>query len=315
MKILDEGYPAPGGLQMAAKPSAAEEAVDSVAKKKVSTRELDATQIYLKEIEYSPLLTAEEEIKYGRLARQGDDLGRRKMIVCNLRLVVKISRRYMHRGLSLLDLIEEGNLGLIHAVEKYDPEKGFRFSTYATWWIRQNIERAIMNQTRTIRLPIHVAKELNRYYRMDTSLTQELERPPTVEEVSSAMGKPAKAIDKMLDLSERVTSLDVPISQENPSSIMDIIPDSVYPEPVSKLQEGDVSALVNSWLDELDTKEREVIIRRFGLHHYEPATLEKVGEELGVTRERVRQIQMQALSQLRKILMSGGYTEEALLPG
>jgi len=315
MKILDEGYPAPGGVQMAAKPSTAKITVGSVAKKKASTRELDATQIYLKEIEYSPLLTAEEEIKYGRLARQGDDMGRRKMIVCNLRLVVKISRRYMHRGLSLLDLIEEGNLGLIHAVEKYDPEKGFRFSTYATWWIRQNIERAIMNQTRTIRLPIHVAKELNRYYRTDTSLTQELERPPTVEEVSTAMERPAKAIDKMLGLSERVTSLDVPVSQENASPIMDIIPDSVYPDPISMLQEGDVSTLVNSWLDELDTKEREVIVRRFGLHHYEPATLEKVGEELGVTRERVRQIQMQALSQLRKNLMSGGYTEEALLPG
>ena len=314
MKILDEGYPAPGGVQMASKPSTQKKAVGSVAKKKASTRELDATQIYLKEIEYSPLLTAEEEIKYGRLARQGDKMGRRKMIVCNLRLVVKISRRYMHRGLSLLDLIEEGNLGLIHAVEKYDPEKGFRFSTYATWWIRQNIERAIMNQTRTIRLPIHVAKELNRYYRMDTNLTQELERPPTVEEVSIAMERPAKAIDKMLDLSERVTSLDVPISQENPSPIMDILPDSVSPEPISMLQEGDEGALVDSWLDELGTKEREVIVRRFGLHHYEPATLEKVGEELGVTRERVRQIQMQALSQLRKILMSGGYTEEALLP-
>ncbi len=315
MKILDEGYPAPGGVQMESKPRAPKKIDGSVAKKKVSKRELDATQIYLKEIEFSPLLTAEEEIKYGRLTQQGDEMGRRKMIVCNLRLVVKISRRYMNRGLSLLDLIEEGNLGLIHAVEKFDPEKGFRFSTYATWWIRQTVERALMNQTRTIRLPIHVTKELNIYYRTNTRLTQELERPPTLEEVSTAMDKPAKAISKMLDRSERATSLDVPIGQENPSPIMDILPDSVFPEPASLLQEGDVSSLVNSWLKELDKKQRDVIVRRFGLHNFEPTTLERVGSELGVTRERVRQIQMEALSRLRKTLLSRGFSQEALLPG
>jgi len=314
MKCLDEGYPAPGGVQMEAKPSTPKKIDGAVVKQKVSKRELDATQLYLKEIEYSPLLTAEEEIMYGRLAQQGDEMGRRKMIVCNLRLVVKIARRYMNRGLSLLDLIEEGNLGLIHAVEKYDPEKGFRFSTYATWWIRQTVERALMNQTRTIRLPIHVTKELNTYYRTHTRLTQELERPPTLEEVSVAMDKPAKAVGKILDLSERATSLDIPISQENPSPVMDILPDNVFPEPASLLQKGDVSRLVDSWLKDLDTKQREVIVRRFGLHNFEPATLEKVGSELGVTRERVRQIQMEALNRLRKTLLSEGFTEDALLP-
>lgn len=279
----------------------------------VSKRELDATQLYLKEIEYSPLLTPEEEVKYGRLARQGDEIGRRKMIVCNLRLVVKISRRYMNRGLTLLDLIEEGNLGLIHAVEKFDPEKGFRFSTYATWWIRQTIERALMNQTRTIRLPIHVIKELNTYYRTNTRMAQELDRAPTVREVATAMDKPVKTIEKMLDLSERVTSLDLPISKENPRPVMDILPDGVFPEPDSLLQDGDVSILVDSWLMELDEKQREVIVRRFGLHGYETTTLEQVGAELGVTRERVRQIQMEALKRLRKILMNRGYSEDALL--
>ncbi|RUM93517.1 MAG: RNA polymerase sigma factor RpoS [Thiothrix sp.] len=315
MKILDEGYSALGGIQMEAKRRTAKKIDGTVAKKKVSTRELDATQLYLKEIEYSSLLTAEEEIKYGRLVQQGDEMGRRKMIVCNLRLVVKIARRYMNRGLTLLDLIEEGNLGLIHGVEKYDPEKGFRFSTYATWWIRQTIERALMNQTRTIRLPIHVAKELNTYYRTNTRLTQELERPPTMEEVSVAMNKPVEAIGKLLDRSERSTSLDVPISQENPSPIMDILPDNVFPEPDSLLQESDVSTLVESWLKELDTKQRDVIVRRFGLHSFEPTTLEKVGSELGVTRERVRQIQMEALSGLREMLLSRGFSGEALLPG
>ncbi len=315
MKILDEGYPAAGGVRVETRPSAKKNINGLAAKKRASKRELDATQLYLKEIEYSPLLTAEEEIKYGRLAQQGDEMGRRKMIVCNLRLVVKIARRYMNRGLSLLDLIEEGNLGLIHAVEKYDPEKGFRFSTYATWWIRQTIERALMNQTRTIRLPIHVTKELNTYYRTRTRLTQELNRPPSMEEVSLVMDKPVAAIEKMLDLSERVTSLDVSIGEENPNPVMDIIPDTVFPEPASMLQEGDVSTLVNTWLKELDTKQREVIVRRFGLHNFEPATLEKVGEELGVTRERVRQIQMEALSRLRKTLLSRGFTEDALLSG
>jgi RNA polymerase nonessential primary-like sigma factor len=314
MKIFDEAYSAPGGgMHMGDPSSTPKKIVRSVSKKKVSKRELDATQLYLKEIEYSPLLTAEEEITYGRLARQGDELGRRKMIVCNLRLVVKIARRYMHRGLSLLDLIEEGNLGLIHAVEKFDPEKGFRFSTYATWWIRQTIERALMNQTRTIRLPIHVTKELNTYYRTNTRLTQELERPPTIEEISTAMGKPAQTIEKLLERSERTTSLDVPISEENASPIMEVLSDDVFPEPDDLLQGKGVASLVDSWLKELESKQRDVIVRRFGLRNHEPSTLEKVGNELGVTRERVRQIQMEALISLRQILLTRGYSEDALL--
>lgn len=275
--------------------------------------DLDATQLYLKEIEYSPLLTPEQEVFYGRLARKGDELGRKKMIVCNLRLVVKIARRYMNRGLTLLDLIEEGNLGLIRAVEKFDPDKGFRFSTYATWWIRQTIERALMNQTRTIRLPIHVIKELNTYLRTARQLTQELDRDPSPDEVARKLDKPLRDVERLLDVSEHVTSLDVPLGKDNDRTVMDVLSDTVFPEPDVLLQDNDIVHLVDSWLRELDSKQREVIVRRFGLHGYEAATLEEVGTELGVTRERVRQIQMEALRKLRKILLTRGFSEEALL--
>jgi RNA polymerase nonessential primary-like sigma factor len=279
----------------------------------VPKRDLDATRIYLSEIEYSPLLTPEEEVHYARLARKGDEFGRRKMIECNLRLVVKIARRYMNRGLALLDLIEEGNLGLIRAVEKFDPERGFRFSTYATWWIRQTIERALMNQTRTIRLPIHVIKELNSYLRTARRLAQELEHEPTADEVAKELDKSPEDVKRLLNLSERATSVDLPIGKDSDRPLLDVIPDEHTPEPSELVQDQDVHDYVDHWLMELDEKQREVIVRRFGLHGYERATLEEVGNELGVTRERVRQIQMDALKRLRKILESRGFSEENLL--
>ncbi len=275
--------------------------------------EIDATRLYLSEIEYSPLLTPEEEVYYSRLARKGDEFGRRKMIECNLRLVVKIARRYMNRGLALLDLIEEGNLGLIRAVEKFDPERGFRFSTYATWWIRQTIERALMNQTRTIRLPIHVIKELNTYLRTARKLAQELEHEPSAEEVAQLLEKPIGDVKKLLNLSERATSVDLPIGKDSDRPLLDVIPDDHSPEPSELIQDEDIHHYVDNWLSELDEKQREVIVRRFGLHGYERATLEEVGNELGVTRERVRQIQMDALKRLRKILESRGFSEDTLL--
>src|SRR5690554_5956790 len=171
-------------------------------------RKLDATQMYLSEIGFSPLLSAEEEVYFARKALKGDEAARKRMIESNLRLVVKIARRYNNRGLALLDLIEEGNLGLIRAVEKFDPERGFRFSTYATWWIRQTIERAIMNQTRTIRLPIHVVKELNIYLRAARELTQKLDHEATAEEIADYLDKPVENVRKMLKLNERVSSID-----------------------------------------------------------------------------------------------------------
>ncbi len=295
------------------KQSTADTVPPPVAERKITRSELDATQLYLKEIEFSPLLTPEEEVHYGRLARQGDETARRKMIVCNLRLVVKIARRYLNRGLSLLDLIEEGNLGLMRAVEKFDPERGFRFSTYATWWIRQTIERALMNQTRTIRLPIHVIKELNSYLRGMRELTQKLGRDPSIEEAAAYLGKDHAHIEKLLDLSEKVTSLDTPISGDNNHPVLESVVDDTFPMPDEVLQDKDIVRLVEQWLGELDEKQKEVIVRRFGLHGHEAATLEQVGNELGVTRERVRQIQMEALRRLRRILAGQGFSEETLL--
>lgn len=278
-----------------------------------SNADQDATRIYLKEIEYSKLLTPQEEVYYARLARKGDEVGRNKMIVCNLRLVVKIARRYMNRGLAFLDLIEEGNLGLIRAVEKFDPERGFRFSTYATWWIRQTIERAIMNQTRTIRLPIHVVKELNVYLRVVRGLTQKFNRDPTLQEISESMNRPVDDIKRLLQLSERATSMDVGIGEDNGRMLSDLIPDEQSHEPAELLQDENITDFVSHWLEQLDTKQREVIVRRFGLVGYEKATLEEVGNALGVTRERARQIQMEALRRLRRILERSGFSEEALL--
>jgi RNA polymerase nonessential primary-like sigma factor len=290
----------------------------STAKKKytagsVNRKEMDATRLYLREIEFSPLLTAKEEVYYSRLARKEVGSARKKMIECNLRLVVKIARRYMNRGLALLDLIEEGNLGLIRAVEKFDPEKGFRFSTYATWWIRQTIERALMNQTRTIRLPIHVIKELNVYLRASSKLEQKFEHEPTADEIAKLVDRPVANVEKMLGLRDRVTSVDVPVGKENDRPLLEIIPDQMNPEPSSILQNEDVMANLEMWLNQLDDKQHQVVIRRFGLHGYERTTLEEVGRELGVTRERVRQIQMDALRHLRKILESHGFSEELLL--
>jgi RNA polymerase nonessential primary-like sigma factor len=275
-------------------------------------RTLDATQMYLSEIGFSPLLTAEEERYYARLALKGDEAGRKRMIESNLRLVVKISRRYLNRGLSLLDLIEEGNLGLIRAVEKFDPERGFRFSTYATWWIRQTIERAIMNQTRTIRLPIHVVKELNVYLRAARELTQKLDHEPTAEEIAELVDKPVEDVKRMLGLNERVTSVDVPLGPDSDRSLLDTIADQQVSDPAELLQDEDMRESIAAWLEELTDKQREVIARRFGLAGYEGATLEEVGREIGLTRERVRQIQVEALRRLREILERQGLTGDAV---
>lgn len=272
----------------------------------------DATRLYLSEIGFSPLLTAEEEVHYGRGVQRGDESSRRRMIESNLRLVVKIARRYINRGLPLLDLIEEGNLGLIHAVEKFDPERGFRFSTYATWWIRQTIERAIMNQTRTIRLPIHVIKEINIYLRAARQLAQQLDREPTAEQIAEMLDRPIEDVKRMLGLNERIASVDTPINKDGDRLLLDAIPDENNLDPSYILQNEDLQNVIDNWLERLSDKQREVVERRFGLNGHEKATLEEVGNQIGVTRERVRQIQMDALRRLRQILESEGLSEEAL---
>lgn len=275
-------------------------------------KEMDATQMYLSEIGISPLLSAEEEVHFSRLAISGDEKGRKRMIESNLRLVVKISRRYINRGLPLLDLIEEGNLGLIRAVEKFDPERGFRFSTYATWWIRQTIERAIMNQTRTIRLPIHVVKELNQYLRAARELTKKLDHEATAEEIAELLGKPVANVERILKLNERITSLDTTIGPLSEQTLLDTIADERTNDPSEELQANDIQNNLNHWIEELPEKQREVLSRRFGIRGYETSTLEDVGKEIGLTRERVRQIQVEALKRLREIMEKQGLTATAL---
>lgn len=278
----------------------------------VNQRVLDATQLYLGEIGFSPLLTAEEEVLFARRALRGDMAARQRMIESNLRLVVKISRRYSNRGLALLDLIEEGNLGLIRAVEKFDPERGFRFSTYATWWIRQTIERAIMNQTRTIRLPIHIVKELNVYLRTARELAHKLDHEPSVEEIAEKLDKPVEDVSRMMRLNERITSVDTPISGDSDKALLDILSDENDSGPETTIQDDDMKQSIVKWLFELNAKQREVLARRFGLLGYEAETLEDVGREIGLTRERVRQIQVEGLRRLRDILHTQGLNIESL---
>lgn len=277
------------------------------------SKSMDATQIYLNEIGFSSLLTAEEEVHYARLALKGDDAARKKMIESNLRLVVKISRRYLHRGLPLLDLIEEGNLGLMKSVEKFDPDRGFRFSTYATWWIRQTIERAIMNQTRTIRLPIHVLKELNVYLRAARQLTQKLDHEPSPEEIAEMLDVPLEDVEKLFCLNDKVTSFDSAIGPDEGKSLLETLPDENSINPAILLTDESLRSQIEELLDELTYNQRQVISRRFGLRGFEKATLEEVGEEINLTRERVRQIQVEALRALRKLLENLGLEQDDLL--
>ncbi len=282
------------------------------AKKNVVAHSTDATQLYLHDIGISPLLSAEEEVHFARLARDGVVSARQRMIESNLRLVVKIARRYSNRGLSFLDLIEEGNLGLIHAVEKFDPERGFRFSTYATWWIRQTIERALMSQTRTVRLPVHVVKELNLYLRAARELSQKLDHEPSAEEIAKLLDKPISTVEQMLGLTEKITSIDTAFASDNDKSLLDTLADPQTLDPSDSIQNDELSHNLEHWLELLPERQREVLMRRFGLAGFEAATLEVVGEQIGLTRERVRQIQVEALRRLREILMREGLSAENL---
>ena len=278
---------------------------------KLATQSLDATRIYLSEIGISPLLTADEEKHYARRAQLGDERARQRMIESNLRLVVKIARRYLHRGMPLLDLIEEGNLGLIHAVEKFDPERGFRFSTYATWWIRQTIERAIMNQSGAVRLPIHIIKDINSCLRAARALRQGSDKMPAAADIAAYLGRDVSDVERLLALHNRVTvQLD---STEDDSGPVERLPATRDAEPWRCVQREVVNAIVDRWVCALEDKQRAVVDRRFGLHGHQRATLDKIGEDIGVTRERVRQIQLDALKNLRAMMESHGISGDVIL--
>jgi len=273
----------------------------------------DATHIYLREIGRAPLLTADEEKSLTRAARNGCEASRQRMIESNLRLVVKISRAYIKRGLPLLDLVEEGNLGLIRAVEKFDPDRGCRFSTYATWWIRQSVERAIMNQCRTVRLPIHVIRELTVYLRTSRELEQKNSRRPTAEEVATVLEIPASNVKKLFGLNEPTSSADDAANSGSARPILDSIADVHSRNPESQYADVAAERLLDRWLDQLTRQQRDVVEHRFGLHGHGRRTLEEVGRLLGVTRERVRQVQLCALSRLRDISRKEGFEDIPLM--
>ena len=273
----------------------------------------DVTQHYLNEIGAKPLFTPEQEFEWACRARSGEFIARQKMIEHNLRLVVNIAKHYLNRGIPLLDLIEEGNLGLIHAIEKFDPQRGFRFSTYATWWIRQSIERAIMNQSRTIRLPVHVVKEINLILRALRHLELANGKETSVEQIAHLIGKPIDDVRRALTLNEHIASLDAPLEIDPNHTIADAIADDNSVDPEGLLQANEVGHLVGNWVDQLPEKQRRVLERRYGLGGADISTLEEVAAELSLTRERVRQIQIEALDQLRRAIKRGGVTRDNLI--
>lgn len=278
----------------------------------------DGIQHYLNGIGNKPLLTQQQEFATATLAAQGDFAARQKMIEHNLRLVVSIAKHFLNRGVALLDLIEEGNLGLIHALEKFDPARGFRFSTYATWWIRQAVERAVISQARTVRLPVHVVRNLNQVLRAKRYLEREAHAQQsiadvTADQIAHLLGKSREEVEDVLSLGDHTASLDAPLDFDPGLSLGDTLADTGTASPEACTQEHEVMKLVDDWLQRLSDKHRLVIERRFGLHNYDIATLEDLAEELQLTRERVRQIQQEALQKLKRLLTRGGVRKDALL--
>jgi len=308
----EELLPEEAGEEAATAERNADDFPDDLASAILNEPQVDVTQLYFNEIGQSPLLTATEEVALARRVKLGDFAARQTMIERNLRLVVNIAKHYANRGLTLLDLVEEGNLGLIHALEKFDPERGFRFSTYATWWIRQNIERAIMNQSRTIRLPVHIIKELNIYLRAKRHLETHGVADASFDDIAALTGHSVEDVRRILLLNERVASLDAPLDIDPSLSLGEGLADENAALPEDALQLEEIGQYVHEWIKQLNDKQRWVIERRFGLNGQEPCTLEDLALELHVTRERVRQIQMESLRVLRQLLRRRGMSKDEL---
>jgi RNA polymerase nonessential primary-like sigma factor len=270
----------------------------------------DITQRYFEDISRLPILKADEEKYYARRMQDGDDHAREVLITHNLRLVVYAAKRYLGRGLPLLDLVEEGNLGLMHALEKFDVERGFRLSTYALWWIRQSIERALMNQSRTIRLPVHVAKELNGCLRARAKLEAQGMSDPGPEAIAGITGKDVEAVRQVMQLNRPPVPLDAPLEIDSDLTLGEAIADERCVPPDERLYKAELEHYVAEWLAKLSTKQRWVIERRFGLNNQDMATLEELAKDLQVTRERVRQIQVEAQEVLAARLREKGVHKE-----
>jgi RNA polymerase sigma factor (sigma-70 family) len=273
----------------------------------------DVVRSYLRDIRRSQLLTFEQEQELGRRIQEGDDEARRRMIESNLRLVVSIGKRYVNRGLPFSDIIEEGNLGLMRAVEKFDYTKGFKLSTYASWWIRQSIERAIINQSKVIRLPVHVVERVNQYFKAVEQLLQELGEDPPVERIAESMGKTVNEVEDIQGLLQSTYSLDSPVGDQEDTPLGDLIEDTRMAAPSSSAEGIIQRERIVQWLGVLKDKERKVIIYRFGLEGEEPKTLEQIGNIFGLTRERVRQIEAAALAKLRALVAEQTLTANEFL--
>ena len=300
---IDSSQAKPSGAASKTSPAIAEESEHSA----------DAIKLYLKEIQRGTLLTAQDERDLAERIAVGDMAARDRMIESNLRLVVKIAKRYMNRGLPFLDLIEEGNMGLIKAVERFQVSKGCRFSTYATWWVRQSIERALVNQSRTIRLPVHVADDINKLVKISRELVQRLKREPSHEEIAQAMGCDERYVRRMQVLVKKTFSIEHPMGENNDYSLIDTIEDKTAVDPEAIIQDLDRFSQLLEWMDDLSETEREILALRFGLNDREPQTLDTIGQQFGVTRERIRQIEAKSLNKLRKALadkMAGQQDED-----
>jgi RNA polymerase nonessential primary-like sigma factor len=287
-------------------------AESSKAGKAASEDGLDATTLYLNEIGFIPLLTAEQEVQVARETVQGSRSSKHRMIESNLRLVVAIAKRFQNRGLCLLDMIEEGNIGLMRAVEKYNPELGYRFSTYATWWIKQAIDRALMNHSQTIRFPIHVMKDIQHCVRCSDQLRELLGREPSMDEIAELSARPVEQVKKLMALHIKICSADQMVADDSESSLVDQLPSQSETQPDQIAEEQNLQENMAHWVSRLSKRHRDVVIRRFGLNGFADGTLEDVGRDVGITRERVRQLQIEALVKLRRMMERDGFSPEQL---